>query len=61
VANVKHESLWHRALVPIVLIVAALIVGYAFNFFIGAALVVIALAILVSRLFQHAGPPETGE
>jgi solute:Na+ symporter, SSS family len=42
---VRLESLWHRALLPIVLIVAALIVGYAFSFFVGAALVVIALAI----------------
>jgi uncharacterized membrane protein (Fun14 family) len=43
------------------LVVLSLLVGYAFNFFIGIAILVIGFAMLISRGIQERQPREPGE
>jgi hypothetical protein len=56
-----RDASWIRNLLPILILAAAFGVGYAFNFFIALAMVVIALGIWISRYLQRTEPPRLGE
>lgn len=57
----RGDASWFRALLPFLIIVGAVAIGYAFNIFVGLAVAVVGLAIWLSRRLQRSRPAEPGE
>lgn len=56
-----RRATWIQVLLPLLIVAAAVGIGYAFNIFVGLAIAVVGLAIWLSRLLQRRRPAEPGE
>ncbi|HWV57469.1 MAG TPA: hypothetical protein VNZ57_08465 [Longimicrobiales bacterium] len=55
------DARWSRWLLPPLVLIVAAVIGYAFNFILAIAIIVIFVAIWISRALQWSEPPEPGE
>jgi len=57
----RNDARWLRWVLPPLVLIVAVAIGYAFNFFLAIAIIVIFAAIWISRAIQWSEPPEPGE